>query len=114
MKKIITTLLLVTLLSVACTNTACAQAITADTLKSWMIKDWERAMAYTNDYMKAMPDDKYSFKASDSVRSFAQQLLHLAEANTFFASIATGASLSAGGAEKRAGAQTAELGSVLC
>jgi len=28
-----------------------------------------------------MPADKYSFKATDSIRSFAQQMLHLAQGN---------------------------------
>jgi hypothetical protein len=37
--------------------------------------------AYTVDYLNAMPADKYSFKATDSTRSFAQQMLHLAQAN---------------------------------
>ncbi len=48
----------------------------ADSIKSMLITDWERAKAYTADYMKAMPANKYSFRASDSVRNFAQQLLH--------------------------------------
>ena len=30
-----------------------------------------------------MPADKYSFKANDSVRSFAQQMLHLAGGNVY-------------------------------
>jgi uncharacterized damage-inducible protein DinB len=85
------------------------QNIPADSIKSMMVKDWERAKAYTQDYMSTMPADKYSLKATDSVRSFAQQLLHLANANTFFASTATGEKLTAGGdPEKRASAQTAD------
>jgi len=58
-----------------------------------LIKDWERAKAYTQDYMTSMPENKYSFRATDSVRTFAQQLLHLAQANMFFTSIATGEKL---------------------
>lgn len=69
--------------------------ISADTIKSNLLKDWERAKAYTQDYMKAMPANKFSFRASDSVRTFAQQLLHLAEANMFFSSTATGAQMPA-------------------
>jgi uncharacterized damage-inducible protein DinB len=52
-----------------------------ENLKSQFIKDWERAKAYTKEYLDAMPADKYSFRAQDSIRSFAQQMLHLAQAN---------------------------------
>ena len=88
----------------------CQSGIAVDTLKNMMIKDWERAKAYTQDYMKAMPADKYSFKATDSVRSFAQQLLHLAQANKFFMTIATGNKVSMSGTdlEKSASAQSAD------
>src|SRR3954471_13246066 len=67
-----------------------SQNVPADSITSMLIKDWERAKAYTQDYMNAMPADKYSFRATDSVRTFAQQLLHLAQANQFFLSTATG------------------------
>lgn len=67
-----------------------AQTIQVDMIKNQMISDWQRAKAYTNDYLQAMPADKYSFKAVDSIRSFAQQMLHLAQANIFFAATATG------------------------
>jgi len=65
-------------------------AISADTLKSILIEDWVRAKAYTQDYMKAMPPDKYNFRATDSVRTFAQQLLHISQSFSFFIAIATG------------------------
>ena len=58
--------------------------------KAQMIKDWERAKAYTKEYLDAMPADKYSFKAQDSVRSFAGQMLHLASGNIFLSSTGTG------------------------
>ena len=54
-----------------------------------MIADWERAKAYTREYMEAMPDDKFDFKATPEVRSFAQQMLHITDANYgFMAAIA--------------------------
>ena len=54
-----------------------------------MIADWERAKAYTQEYMEAMPDDKFDFKATPEVRSFAQQMLHITDANYgFMAAIA--------------------------
>jgi uncharacterized damage-inducible protein DinB len=61
--------------------TASAQAMTGDEIKAQFIKDWERAKAYTLDYLNAMPADKYSFKPVDSIRSFSQQMLHLAQDN---------------------------------
>src|SRR3569832_1508381 len=51
-----------------------------------MVKNSERAKAYTQVYLNTMPADKYSFKANDSTRSFAQQMLHLAAANIFLMS----------------------------
>jgi uncharacterized damage-inducible protein DinB len=60
-----------------------AQALSNDDLKKMMADDWVRAKAYTGEYLNTMPADKYSFKANDSTRSFAQQMLHLATANVF-------------------------------
>ncbi|MFC0774729.1 DinB family protein [Terrimonas alba] len=58
-------------------------------IKTQLIKDWERAKTYTNEYLDVMPADKYSLKAHDSTRSFAQQMLHIAQANVFLMSNAT-------------------------
>lgn len=55
-----------------------------------MVKDWERAKAYTAEYLAAMPDDGINFKPTPEIRSFAEQMLHLAGANFFFASQASG------------------------
>lgn len=66
-----------------------SQSVTLEDIKGQMVKEWERSKAYTVDYLNTMPADKYSFKAVDSIRSFAQQMLHLASANTFFLSLAT-------------------------
>ncbi len=63
-----------------------AQSLTEENIKAQMVKDWERAKAYTVDYLNTMPADKYSFKAVDSIRSFAQQMLHLAGGNCFLMS----------------------------
>jgi uncharacterized damage-inducible protein DinB len=63
-----------------------AQSLTSEDIKAQMVKDWERAKAFTVDYLNTMPADKYSFKAVDSIRSFAQQMLHLAQGNTFLMS----------------------------
>lgn len=51
----------------------------ADSIKAQYIRDWERAKAYTKEYLEVMPKDKYDFRAQDSIRTFAQQMLHLAQ-----------------------------------
>lgn len=66
-----------------------AQSINLEDVRMQMLKDWERAKAYTIDYLNTMPADKYSFRAHDSIRSFAQQMLHLAQGNGFLMSTAT-------------------------
>lgn len=66
-----------------------AQTVSSADLKAQMQTDWERAKAYTQEYLNTMPADKYSFKANDSTRSFAQQMLHLAGANVFLMMTAT-------------------------
>lgn len=66
-----------------------AQSITMNDVQAQMVKDWERAKAYTIDYLNTMPADKYSFKPVDSIRSFAQQMLHLAAGNLFLMSSGT-------------------------
>ncbi|HEY4324409.1 MAG TPA: DinB family protein [Mucilaginibacter sp.] len=53
-------------------------------------KTMANAKAYTKRYLDAMPGDGYDFKPSAEIRSFAQQMLHLADANYYFISIATG------------------------
>ena len=79
MKKILT--ITIVCFSFCLTFQANAQSPTGEEIKAHFIKDWERAKAYTIDYLNTMPADKYSFKAHDSIRSFAQQMLHLAQAN---------------------------------
>jgi uncharacterized damage-inducible protein DinB len=81
-------LFLLLLLSVA--GFVQAQNTLGETFKAQLLKDWQRAKAYTQEYLDAMPADKYSFKAQDSIRSFAQQMLHLAQANTNLITNATG------------------------
>ncbi|WP_257667005.1 DinB family protein [Parapedobacter tibetensis] len=55
-----------------------------------LVKDWERSKAYTKEYLDAMPESGYALKPTPEMRSFAEQLLHLADANYGFASAATG------------------------
>jgi uncharacterized damage-inducible protein DinB len=67
-----------------------ASAQLSETLKTQFLKDWERAKVYTQKYLETMPTAKYDFKATDSIRSFAQQMLHLAWDNNLLVSTATG------------------------
>ena len=83
-------LLTITLLLAGFSFRASAQAITGDEIKAQFLTDWQRAKSYTLDYLNTMPADKYSFKAVDSIRSFAQQMLHLASGNVGLISTATG------------------------
>ena len=53
-----------------------------------MTADWTRARDYTKEYLDAMPDN--GLKPTPEIRSFAEQMLHLANANFNFISAATG------------------------
>jgi uncharacterized damage-inducible protein DinB len=46
-----------------------------------IIKEWERSKAYTKEYLDAMPETGYTLKPTPEMRSFAEQMLHLADAN---------------------------------
>jgi uncharacterized damage-inducible protein DinB len=61
-----------------------------DSLKAQMIKDWERAKVYTKAYLDKMPADKYGYRPVDSIRSFSEQMLHLAQGNMGLVSNGTG------------------------
>lgn len=52
--------------------------------------EWERAKAYTKEYLEAMPESGYALKPTPEMRSFADQMLHLTDANYAFSSAATG------------------------
>lgn len=53
-----------------------------------MAREWTRARDYTREYLDAMPEDGSAFKPVPEVRSFAEQMLHLANANFAFAAAA--------------------------
>src|ERR1700692_1126259 len=58
--------------------------------QSQMVVEWQRAKTYTKAYLDAMPEDGYGFKPTPDIRSFAQQMLHLADANYLFSFVASG------------------------
>jgi uncharacterized damage-inducible protein DinB len=55
-----------------------------------MVKEWERAKAYTKEYLDLMPESGYALKPTPEMRSFADQMLHLTDANYGFAAGASG------------------------
>ena len=109
MKKQLLPLAIIFTLALAFSTNASGQALSSNDIKAQMAADWERAKAYTVDYLNTMPADKYNFKATDSTRSFAQQMLHLAGANVFLMMSAAGSAPTSWlsmGLENRASAQT--------
>lgn len=55
-----------------------------------MVADWERAKAYTREYLNAVTDDAIAFEPTADMRTFGQQMLHIAESNYGFGSMASG------------------------
>lgn len=80
-----TKLILYALLSCITVTFAQAQQTMDD-----IVKEWERAKAYTKEYLDAMPESGYALKPTPEMRSFADQMLHLTDANYGFASAASG------------------------
>lgn len=73
----------------------------AQNAKSRLLADWERGKKFMKEYLDAMPEDGYSFKPTPEIRSYSQQMMHVADANFAFASAASGkASPYQGSAEK--------------
>ena len=67
-----------------------ASTLFAQTPKEKQIAEWERAKVYTLEYLDTMPEDGYAFKPVADIRSFAEQMDHLADANFAFAAAASG------------------------
>lgn len=73
------------LVILVCTS-AFVQAQSIDEL----VKEWERAKAYTKEYLDVMPEAGYALKPTPDMRSFADQMLHLTDADYGFTIAATG------------------------
>ena len=56
-----------------------------------IVAEWTRARNWTKEYIEKMPEDGMSFKPVPEVRSFAEQMLHLASANFLYGVRGTGA-----------------------
>ncbi|MBP9927112.1 MAG: DinB family protein [Cyclobacteriaceae bacterium] len=76
---------LTTLLIFLCSS-AFVQAQSIDEI----VKEWERAKAYTKEYLDVMPESGYALRPTPEMRSFAEQMLHLTDADYGFAMAATG------------------------
>lgn len=82
---------MISILLISLSTTVCvAQTVSPDSLKAQLIKDWERAKVYTAEYLAAMPADKYTAKPVDGIRSFAEQMLHLAQGSIGLSANGTG------------------------
>ena len=98
---------LLLVLLIACFSSK-AQGIAPDSIKAQMVKDWQRAKTYTNAYLNALPAEKYSARIADTIRTFAEQMLHLSSGIISLTANGTGAQrIFAGFAmEKSPGAQS--------
>lgn len=52
---------------------------------NWFSEVWQRSKAYTLAMAEAMPENRYTYRPAADTRTFAEQLLHVAGANLFFA-----------------------------
>ncbi|HWD86895.1 MAG TPA: DinB family protein [Mucilaginibacter sp.] len=66
-----------------------SSSASAQFTQSQLVAEWQRAKTYTKAYLDAMPEDGYAFKPTPEIRSFAQQMLHIADANYVFATVAS-------------------------
>ncbi len=57
--------------------------------KDAMIAAWERAKAYTKEYLEAATDEVYNFRPTPEMRSFGEQMHHLAVDNYILVNAAT-------------------------
>jgi len=55
-----------------------------------MIAEWSRAKAGALEFIESMPEELFGFKPCPDVFSFAEQFVHVGEANFLFAALAAG------------------------
>jgi len=48
---------------------------------------WERASNITMEYARTMPTDKYDFRPTEDVRTFSEQMLHVAGSLAYFGNL---------------------------
>jgi uncharacterized damage-inducible protein DinB len=76
--------------TIACLLWLVSSTLFAQVSQDFQIAEWERAKVYTKEYLDAMPADGYNFKPTPEMRSFAEQMDHLADANFAMAAAASG------------------------
>lgn len=57
---------------------------------SMMVAEWTRAKNWTKEYLDKMPEEGLNLKPTPDVRSFAEQMIHLAGANFAYAARSAG------------------------
>ncbi len=72
------------------TNLYATSGITPEESKEALVADWERAKAYTLEFIDAMPEDGINYAPTKGIRTFAEQMLHIAGSNTGIMGIALG------------------------
>ncbi|MGV3601963.1 MAG: DinB family protein [Dyadobacter fermentans] len=87
-------------IAIICLFLMAGKVASAQTMTAKYLADWERAKAYTKEYLDAMPEDGYALKPTPEIRSFAQQMDHIGDANYLFVSSATGKAKPEGSLEK--------------
>jgi uncharacterized damage-inducible protein DinB len=55
-----------------------------------LTEEWSRAKAGALEFIEAMPEELFGFKPAPDVFSFAEQFIHVAQANFLFAALASG------------------------
>jgi uncharacterized damage-inducible protein DinB len=77
-------------LTITCLMLFAIHSAFAQTMLTKQLADWERAKTFTKEYLDAMPEDGYAYKPAPEIRSFAEQMDHIADANYAFISGASG------------------------
>ncbi|MBI3949309.1 MAG: DinB family protein [Acidobacteria bacterium] len=69
---------------IACKPTAPLSAEAKSRFGRDFLPDWQLSKEVTLEFARAMPDEHYNFKPTPDVRSFAEQMLHIAESNMVY------------------------------
>jgi uncharacterized damage-inducible protein DinB len=72
---------LATVAAAACKPTAPLSAEVKSRFGQDFLPDWQLAREVTMAFAQAMPEEYYDFKPTPEIRSFAEQMLHIAESN---------------------------------
>lgn len=78
MKQLVRMLGLIGLVLVVTALESSAQALS---IQGEMMKDWNNLKGTMDKIAAAMPEDKFSFKATPAQRDYGQQILHVAQVN---------------------------------